>query len=147
MASDLEPILALGETALADALLKSSQLSQPEPVFPLEMAFCHDCSLVQIFETVPPDVLFCRDYPYYSSFSDTLLQHSRANAIELIEMRQVGPASLVVELASNDGYLLKNFVDRGVPVLGIDPAEGPAQRRSENWRADVVRIFHACARR
>ena len=90
------------------------------------MAFCRDCSLVQIFETVPPDVLFCRDYPYYSSFSDTLLQHSRANAIELIEMRHLGPASLVVELASNDGYLLKNFVDKGIPVLGIDPAEGPA---------------------
>jgi SAM-dependent methyltransferase len=121
-----EPILTLGETPLADALLKSSQLGQPEPVFPLEMAFCPDCSLVQIFETVPPDVLFCKDYPYYSSFSDTLLQHSRANAIELIEMRQLGPGSLVIELASNDGYLLKNFVDRGVPVLGIDPAEGPA---------------------
>ena len=111
------------------------------------MAFCPDCSLVQIFETVPPDVLFCRDYPYYSSFSDTLLQHSRANAIELIAMRQLGPASLVVELASNDGYLLKNFVDRGVPVLGIDPAEGPATCGEENWCADVVRIFHACARR
>ena len=124
---DLELILALGDTALADALLKSSQLSQQELVFPLDVAFCPDCSLVQIFETVPPDVLFCRDYPYYSSFSDTLLQHSRANAIELIAMRQLGPASLVVELASNDGYLLKNFVDRGVPVLGIDPAEGPAR--------------------
>lgn len=124
---DLELILALGDTALADALLKSSQLSQQELVFPLDVAFCPDCSLVQIFETVPPDVLFCRDYPYYSSFSDTLLQHSRANAIELIAMRQLGPASLVVELASNDGYLLKNFVDSGVPVLGIDPAEGPAR--------------------
>lgn len=124
---DLELILALGDTALADALLKSSQLSQQELVFPLDVAFCPDCSLVQIFETVRPDVLFCRDYPYYSSFSDTLLQHSRANAIELIAMRQLGAASLVVELASNDGYLLKNFVDRGVPVLGIDPADGPAR--------------------
>ena len=114
----LEPILALGETALADALLKPSQLSQPEPAFPLDVAFCSDCSLVQIFETVPPDVLFCRDYPYYSSFSDVLLQHSRANAIELIAMRQLGPASLVVELASNDGYLLKNFVDRGSTRFG-----------------------------
>ena len=59
----LEPILALGETVLADALLKPSQLGQPEPAFPLDVAFCRDCSLVQILETVPPDVLFGRDYP------------------------------------------------------------------------------------
>ena len=68
---------------LADALLKPSQLGQLEPAFPLDVAFCPDCSLVQILETVPPDVLFGRDYPYYSSFSDALLQHSRANALEL----------------------------------------------------------------
>ena len=129
---DLEPILALGETVLADALLKPSQLGQPEPAFPLDVAFCRDCSLVQILETVPPDILFGRDYQYYSSFSDALLQHSRANALELAATRRLGSASLVVELASNDGYLLKNFVDNGVPVLGIDPAEdqaGAARRR------------------
>ena len=80
---------------------------------------------MQILETVPPEVLFGADYPYYSSFSDGLLAHSRANAERLIQERRLGPRSLVVEIASNDGYLLRNFVAAGIPVLGIDPAPGP----------------------
>jgi hypothetical protein len=96
-------------------------------MFPLNVAFCPHCSLVQLLETVPPEELFCQDYPYYSSFSPALLQHSRTNALDLIETRRLNANSLVIELASNDGYLLKNFVERGIPVLGIDPAEGPAK--------------------
>jgi SAM-dependent methyltransferase len=76
---------------------------------------------------VPPEVLFCQDYPYYSSFSPALLKHSRDNALNLIESRRLHSGSLVIELASNDGYLLKNFVEHNIPVLGIDPAEGPAR--------------------
>jgi SAM-dependent methyltransferase len=86
---------------------------------------------VQILETVPPEVLFCDDYPYYSSFSPALLEHSRENALGLIEARKLTSDSLVVELASNDGYLLKNYVEKGIPVLGIDPAEGPAKAAEE----------------
>lgn len=123
----LEPILSLGCTPLADALLKVEQLPLPEPTFPLEVVFCVACSLTQIVETVSPEVLFCRDYPYYSSFSDALLQHSRENALSLIESRNLNSSSLVVELASNDGYMLRNFLERGIPVLGIDPADGPAR--------------------
>jgi hypothetical protein len=96
-------------------------------MFPLNVAFCPHCSLVQLLETVAPEELFCQDYPYYSSFSPALLQHSRVNALELIESRHLNGNSLVIELASNDGYLLKNFVEHGIPVLGIDPAEGPAR--------------------
>jgi len=124
---ELLPVLDLGQMPLSDGLLTAEQLEAAEQRYPLEVAFCPDCSLVQILETVPPEVLFCEDYPYYSSFSSTLLEHSRQNALELIERRKLGPASLVVELASNDGYLLKNFVERGIPALGIDPAEGPAR--------------------
>lgn len=124
---NLQSILSLGKMALADALLKPAQVNQPEPAFPLEVAFCSDCSLVQILETVPPEVLFCQDYPYYSSFSEAALRHSRANALELIDVRHLDLTSLVVELASNDGYMLKNFVEKGIPVLGIDPAEGPTR--------------------
>lgn len=124
---DLDTVLDLGSTPLADALLTEEELARPEPEYPLEAVFCHGCSLVQILETVPPEELFCRSYPYYSSFSDALLRHSRENALELIGERRLNDRSLVVEIASNDGYLLKNFVQEGIPCLGIDPAEGPAE--------------------
>lgn len=122
----LETVLDLGRTPLADALLTAEELGRPEPEYPLETVFCRDCSLVQIIETVPPEELFCRRYPYYSSFSDELLRHSSENALELIGTRRLDSQSLVVEIASNDGYLLKNFVQNGIPCLGIDPARGPA---------------------
>ncbi len=118
----LAGILSLGATPLADALLTPQQLGEPEPMLPLELVFCNACALVQILETVAPDVLFGPDYPYFSSFSPALLQHSRNNALELIASRKLDHRSLVIELASNDGYLLKNYVAEGIPVLGIDPA-------------------------
>lgn len=123
----IESVLDLGYTPLADRLLTKEYLKEQEPTFPLEVGFCHDCGLMQILETVAPDVLFCEDYPYYSSFSDALLKHSRENALDLIARRKLDASSLVIELASNDGYLLKNYVEKGIPVLGIDPAAGPAQ--------------------
>ena len=123
----LTPVLDLGLTPLADRLVTADQLHEPDPVFPLEVVFCPACSLVQIRETVDPEVLFCQDYPYFSSFSDELVRHSRANVLELLEDRGLGAGSLVVELASNDGYLLRHYLEHGVPVLGIDPAEGPAR--------------------
>jgi SAM-dependent methyltransferase len=125
--SGLLPVVDLGRTPLADALLTAEELSGPEPRYPLEVAFCPACALVQILETVPPETLFGRDYPYYSSFSDLILAHHRDHARELIASRGLGRRHLVVELASNDGYLLRNFVDHGIPVLGIDPAPGPAR--------------------
>ena len=124
---NLENVISFGDTPLADNLLTREQLSEKEIFAPLDLAFCPDCSLVQITETVSPEVLFCDDYPYYSSVSPALLEHSRKNALDLIESRKLGPGSLVVELASNDGYLLKNFVAEDIPVLGIDPADGPAR--------------------
>jgi SAM-dependent methyltransferase len=123
----LLPVLDLGSTPLADGLVTAPGLAGPEAVYPLEVAFCPGCALVQLLETVPPQTLFGRDYPYYSSFSEALLEHARQNALALIRSRGLGPSSLVVELASNDGYLLRNFVATGIPVLGIDPAEGPAR--------------------
>lgn len=137
---EIQPVLSLGTTPLADALRQKEQLLQAESKFPLNVAFCPHCSLVQLLETVPPDVLFCQDYPYYSSFSPALLQHSRANAVDLIKSRRLNANSLVVELASNDGYLLKNFVEYGIPVLGIDPAEGPA-RAAEKIGVPTVCTF------
>ncbi len=123
----LEPILSLGQTPLADALLTEEQLELPEFIVPLDWVFCPNCSLVQITEAVSPEILFRRDYPYFSSVSKTLVQHFRESAEELIEARKLNSDSLVIEAASNDGYMLKNFVERGIPVLGIDPAEAPAR--------------------
>ncbi len=126
-AGGLVPVLDLGQMPPSDRLVTDEMLvSEEEPRFPLEVAFCPRCTLVQILETVPPEMLFGANYQYYASFSTTLLEHSRANAEELIERRDLDGRSFVVELASNDGYMLKNFLRRGIPVLGIDPAPGPA---------------------
>ena len=127
----LIPVLSLGTTPLADALLTEDQLAEPEPAFPLDVVFCSGCGLVQLAQEVPPELLFCRRYPYYSSVSPALLRHSRDNALRLIDCRGLNSSSLVVELASNDGYLLRNFVEQGIPALGIDPAEGPAKAALE----------------
>jgi hypothetical protein len=125
--SRIEPVLDLGHSPLADRLLSEGQLAGPEASYPLQLVFCHDCSLVQIDYTVPPEELFCNDYPYFSSVSDELQRHTVANVRELIERRRLGPDSLVMELASNDGYLLKHYQAAGIRVLGIDPAEPPAK--------------------
>ncbi len=123
----LDTFLDLGTTPLADRLVPPRAFDLPELRAPLRVAICADCSLVQITETVEPEILFADDYCYFSSFSQTLLDHSRANVMDLIARRHLGPDSLVVELASNDGYLLKTYVEQNIPVLGIDPADGPAE--------------------
>jgi SAM-dependent methyltransferase len=120
--SDLRVFLALGQVPLPDALLRPEELEGPEPRFPLDVAFCAGCSLVQILEEVPPEQLFVDNYLYFSSFSEGLMRHVRELALRMIDERRLGADSLVVELASNDGYLLRNFVERGIPALGIDPA-------------------------
>lgn len=137
----LEPVLDLGKTPLADRLLTRAMLDQAEPTFRLTVRFCTECTLMQIAETVSPETLFCEDYPYYSSFSPALLEHSRRNAEDLIARRRLGPSSLVVELASNDGYMLKNFRAAEIPVLGIDPADGPARAAQESGIPTLCTFF------
>lgn len=124
--ADLKLILSLGKTPLANALLTREQLSQPEPNYPLDLAFCPHCTLVQITETVPPEKLF-RDYVYFSSFSDTALQSAEKIVNQLIASRGLNSNSLVVEIASNDGYLLQYYHQQGIPVLGIEPAVNIAE--------------------
>lgn len=146
--NQLETVLSLGEAPLSDALLASLAEAADERRYPLTLAFCSACSLVQLRETVSPEELYCRDYPYYSSFSETLLAHSRENAERLIAAERLNDRSLVVEIASNDGYLLRNFTARGIPVLGIDPAEGPAAAASAQGVPTLREFFgEALARR
>ncbi|HQU71525.1 MAG TPA: class I SAM-dependent methyltransferase [Calditrichia bacterium] len=126
-ATGLKHIMSFGETPLADRLLTKAELDQPEYTADLDLVFCPDCTLVQIDVNVDPEILFYKDYPYFSSVSPSLVRHFRESAEHLMETRPLDGNSLVVEAASNDGYMLKNFRERGIPVLGIDPAEGPAK--------------------
>lgn len=142
-ASDLEIFLDLGKSPLADRLLAKEDLEQPEVTYPLEVAFCNKCSLVQILETVPPEELFCKDYPYFSSVNASLLEHSRKNVLYLIEKRSLNSESFIIELASNDGYLLRNYVEHGIPCLGIDPAAGPVQAANEVGVPTLCNFFTA----
>jgi len=123
---ELDLILSLGRTPLANALLTEEELRQPEATFPLDLAFCPGCALVQITEAVPPDHLF-REYSYFSSFSDTMLRHAERMADDLLVSRRLTKQSLVIEVASNDGYLLQYYQRRGIPVLGIEPAVNVAE--------------------
>jgi SAM-dependent methyltransferase len=125
--NDLQLIISFGRTPLADRLVTHDQLRLPEITAPLELVFCPSCSLVQITESVSPEILFGPEYPYFSSVSPSLLRHFRESAEALIVGRRLRPDSLVVEAASNDGYMLKNFHEKGIPVLGIDPAAAPAK--------------------
>jgi SAM-dependent methyltransferase len=139
--SHLDVVLDLGSSPLADRLLTSADLGGREPRYPLKLAFCRDCSLAQIDYTVPPAELFCNDYPYFSSVSDALQTHTVANVREIIERRKLGPDNLVVELASNDGYLLKHYRQAGIKVLGIDPAEPPANAAKAIGVETIIDFF------
>jgi hypothetical protein len=153
--TELEVFLELGELPLPDALLSAADLDGPEARYQLDVGFCPGCSLVQILQEVSPEALFVENNLYFSSFSEGLLRHCRAHALNLMESRQLDAESLVVEVASNDGYMLKNFVEHGIPVLGIDP--GPAQADAaieigvptlkEFFDADVARRLRAEGKR
>jgi SAM-dependent methyltransferase len=121
----LTPALDLGLAPLADRLLTAEMLDTGDLAAPLTLVVCSDCALAQIRETVDPTVLFCNDYPYFSSVSKSLLEHFGASAAAILRERKLGAQSLVVEAASNDGYMLADFKAAGCRVLGIDPASGP----------------------
>ena len=125
--SELRSILNYGRTPLADRLLTKEHLEEPEITAPLELVFCPGCRLVQITESVSPEILFVKNYPYFSSVSPALLEHFRKSAVAIIGSRKLNSKSLVIEAASNDGYMLKNFTEAGIQVLGIDPAQDPAE--------------------
>ena len=152
--AELVEILSLGHTPLANALLTVDQIDQPEPTYPLDLVFCPNCALVQITETVPPELLF-REYLYFSSFADTALQNAEQIVERLIDTRHLDGDSLAMEIASNDGYLLQFYHQRGIPVLGIEPATNIARVAEERgirslcefFGADLARQMRACGER
>jgi SAM-dependent methyltransferase len=115
------PFLDLGETPLANAYVRPEHADRPEARYPLAVAYCGECHLTQLTTTVPPPDLFS-EYLYFSSYSETVLAHARAMAADLSARFGIGAGSRVLEVASNDGYLLQFFGDRNVHVLGIEPA-------------------------
>lgn len=117
----LEVVFSLGKMPLANRFLSPNQLEEPEPTYPLDLAFCQECCLVQITESIDPQEMF-EDYAYFSSYSSTMVAHAEKLVSGLVEQRSLGPANLALEVASNDGYLLQHYLKAGVPVLGIDPA-------------------------
>ena len=116
----------LGMSPLCESYLALEELDAMEPYFPLHALVCGNCFLVQLKEYVSPESIF-REYAYFSSYSTTWVAHAKAYCERIATRLGLGPDSLVVELASNDGYLLKNYVEAGIPVLGIDPAAGPVR--------------------
>ncbi len=116
----------LGMLPFSNSFLKEDQLRKMEPYFPLHAFVCESCFLVQIEEFESPQQIFS-DYAYFSSFSDSWLKHAEAYCAQMSELLKLGAHSQVVELASNDGYLLQYFKQRNIPVLGIEPAENVAK--------------------
>lgn len=134
------PILDLGQQPLANNLLTPADLAKPEPKFPLRLAVCKSCWMLQITDLVPPVELFS-EYLYFSSFSDLMLRHSREACDDYLKEFGLNGESLVVEVASNDGYLLQNFVKAKVPCLGIEPAANIAKVAREKGIETLVEFF------
>lgn len=123
---DLRLVVDLGMSPLSNALRRAEDLGRMEPFYPLRLLVCSSCFLVQVEAFESPADIFDADYAYFSSFSASWLAHAQALASRMVTERSLGADSLVVEIASNDGYLLQYFAQRGVPVLGIEPAANVA---------------------
>jgi SAM-dependent methyltransferase len=120
-------VLDLGDQPLANSYLTREQLDEGgEQHYPLHARVCAKCLLVQVEPAVPPEEIFS-DYAYFSSYSDSWLEHSARYARAVTERLGLRPSSMVIEVASNDGYLLRNFVEAGIPVLGVEPAANVAE--------------------
>ena len=130
----------LGMSPPCESNLSADQLNQMEPFYPLHVFVCEHCFLVQLEEYVSPENIFT-EYAYFSSFSDSWLAHAKAYTDLMVERFALGHDSLVVELASNDGYLLQYFVEKGVPVLGIEPAVNVAKEATKKGIPTLVKFF------
>jgi len=130
----------LGMSPLANAYLRPQQLTQMEPYYPLCARVCSRCFLVQVEPAVGPEQMF-GDYAYFSSYSESWLAHARQYASSMIERFGLDSGSLIVEVASNDGYLLQYFRDQGIPVLGIEPARNVAEAAENKGIRTLPRFF------
>ncbi len=136
----LHPVLDLGATPLCESFLAAQDLNRMEPTYPLTLWVCGACRLLQLQAYVSPEAIF-GDYAYFSSYSDAFVAHARDYVHAISRRLRLGPHSQVVELASNDGYLLQHFLPLGVPVLGIEPAANVARAAQDKGVPTRVAFF------
>lgn len=136
----LAEFVDLGMSPLCESYLTRDQLNTMEPFYPLAAYVCRDCFLVQLQEYVAPKEIFS-EYAYFSAYSDSWLDHARRYVETMSEWLGLGPASRVIEVGSNDGYLLQFFVKKGIPVLGIDPAANVARAAEQRGVPTLVKFF------
>jgi len=130
----------LGMSPLANSYLKAEQLQQMEPFYPLHVYVCESCYLVQLPEFQSPEDIFS-DYAYFSSYSESWLKHAKDYTSQMIDRFGFNSNSQVIEIASNDGYLLQYFKERGIPVLGIEPAKNVAKASQEAGIQTIIKFF------
>lgn len=136
-------VVDLGTSPLSNSFLEPEDLGESEIHYPLRVYVCHSCLLVQLPASETPDQIFDNDYAYFSSYSDSWLRHARDYVCHMQETYDVGSDDFVVEVASNDGYLLQYFVEDDIPVLGIDPAENVATAAEEKGVPSLTQFFGA----
>ena len=125
---------------LCESYISQEKLNHMEPFYPLHVYVCDRCFLVQIDDYVSPEEIFT-EYAYFSSYADSWVEHMRRYADMITDRLGLGTGSLVVEVGSNDGYLLQHFVDKGIPVLGIEPAANVARVAVEKGIPTLVKFF------
>jgi hypothetical protein len=131
----------LGMSPVSNDNIKPEKLSAMEPFYPLHAYVCENCWLVQLEQFHAADELFSDEYAYFSSYSESWLDHARRYSLKVIERFGINQDSLVVEIASNDGYLLKNFNEKGIPILGVEPCANVAKAAEEIGIPSLVKFF------
>ncbi|WP_170763231.1 class I SAM-dependent methyltransferase [Ruegeria lacuscaerulensis] len=134
-------LVDLGLSPLANSYVDPARADTPDPVYPLHARVCTRCWLVQVEDAVPAEEIFSTDYAYFSSFSDSWLAHCREYVDQMVGRFDLGSDDLVIEIASNDGYLLQYFVEKGMPVLGIEPSGNVAAAAQEKGVRTLVDYF------
>jgi 2-polyprenyl-3-methyl-5-hydroxy-6-metoxy-1,4-benzoquinol methylase len=136
-----KPFLDLGNQPLSNAYLTQEMLLAPEVTYPLRLRFCESCYLIQSEKIVKPEQIFTENYPYFSSTSSSWMNHAKKFVEKSIAENWIAEDSFVVEIASNDGYLLKNFVDKGVKCLGIEPTKSTATVARQKGVKTIEKFF------
>jgi len=138
-----DPFLSLGNSPLSNSFLSRDELNRMEPYYPLAVYICNRCFLVQIEEFKTAKSIFSKDYPYFSSFSESWLKHCKDYTAMMMRRFGFNNKSFVVEIGSNDGYLLQYFKQYDIPVLGIEPAANTAQAAIKNGIPTDITFFDA----